>query len=97
MTAIDLKCERDKGESSEEIETIRAMLEQHEALENSFDEAYPWLLRTYPDRWVAWTKDGVVEVSDSHRGILQKTRARELTAKDVVVQCIESDPAAFIL
>ena len=97
MSAVEPKFARDKPKSLEGTENIRVMLEKHEALEKSFDEAYPCLLRKYPDRWVAWSKDGVVKVSDSHRGILQKTRARELTAQDMVVQYIESEPAAYIL
>lgn len=84
-------------ESSHSVKYMRTMLEDHEALEMSFQTAYPSLLRDHPDRWVAWGKNGIVGVSDSQDDLLRKMRARNLLAKDVVVEFLDSDPQALIL
>ena len=84
-------------ESSQSVEYMRTMLEEYEALELSFQKAFPSLLRDHPDRWVAWAKDGIVGVSDSHDDLLRKMRSKDLTAKDVVIEFIDSDPTALIL
>ena len=79
------------------VEGIRAMLEEHEVLEMSFQDAYPSLLREHPDQWVAWSKDGVVGLSDSQDDLLRKMRAKNLLAKDVVVEYLDANPTALIL
>ena len=84
-------------ESSQGVKYTRAMLEGHEALEMSFQDAYPSLLQEHPDQWVAWGKDGVFGVSDSEDILLRKMRAKNLTAKDVVVEYLDSNPTALIL
>lgn len=84
-------------ESPQGAEYLRAMLEEHEALEMSFQSAYPTLLQEHPDQWVAWGKDGIVGVSDSQDKLLRKTRARNLMAKDVIVEYLDSNPTALIL
>ena len=71
--------------------------EGHEALEMSFQDAYPSLLQEHPDQWVAWGKDGVFGVSDSEDVLLRKMRAKNLTAKDVVFEYLDSNPTALIL
>ena len=83
--------------SSQSVEYMRTMLEEHEALEMSFQKAYPSLLRDHPDRWVGWAKDGIVGVSDSQDDLLRTMRSRNLMAKDVVIEYIDSDPTALIL
>ena len=84
-------------ESSQSVKYMRTMLEDHEALEVSFQEAYPSLLQEHPDRWIAWTKDGIIGVSNSQGDLLRKMRSRKLLAKDVAVEYIDSDPTALIL
>ena len=84
-------------ESSQNIDYMLAMLEGHEALELSFQDAYPSLLKEHPDKWVAWGKNGVVGASDSQDDLLRKMRSRNLMAKDVVVEYIDSDATALIL
>lgn len=46
------------------VKYMRTMLEDHEAMGISFQDAYPSLLQEHPNQWVAWGKDGVVGVSD---------------------------------
>ena len=84
-------------ESSQSAEYMRAMLEEHEALETSFQDAYPTLLQEHPDQWVAWGKDGIVGVSDSQEDLLRKTQSQNLMAKDVIVEYLDSNPTALIL
>lgn len=83
--------------SPQSVKYMRNMLEDHEALEMSFQKAYPSLLRDHPDRWVAWGKEGIVGVSDSQDDLLRKMRDRDLVAKDIVVEYLDSDPTALIL
>lgn len=84
-------------ESPQGLKYMRTMLEDHEGLEASFQEAYPSLLRDHPDRWIAWGKNGIIGVSDSQDDLLRMMRSRNLLAKDVVVEYIDSDPTALIL
>ena len=84
-------------ESSQGVKYTRAMLEGHEALEMSFQDAYPSLLQEHPDQWVAWGEKGVFGVSDSQAVVLRRLRTNNLVAKDVVVEYLDSNPTALIL
>ena len=79
------------------VECVRTVLEDHQVMSGEFWAAYSFLLEQHPDKWIAWGKEGVVGVSDSQDGLLREMKSKNLTAKDVMVEYLDTDPKAYIL
>ena len=79
------------------VEGVRTVLKDHQAMSGEFWAAYASLLEQHPDKWIAWGKEGVVGVSDSQDGLLREMRSKNLTAKDVMVEYLDTDPKVYIL
>ena len=76
---------------------IRVLLENRQSMFVEFWAAYPSLLEQHPDKWIAWGKKGVVGVSDSQNGVLSEIRSKNITANDVMVEFLDTDPKGYIL
>ena len=79
------------------VECVRAVLKDHQVMSGEFWAAYSFLLEQHPDKWIAWGKEGVVGVSDSQDGLLREMKSKNLTAKDVMVEYLDTDPKVYIL
>ena len=79
------------------VECVRAVLEDHQAMSAEFWAAYSSLLEQHPDKWIAWGREGVVGVSDSQDGLLREMKSKNLTAKDVMMEYLDTDPKVYIL
>ena len=78
-------------------EGVRVLIEDRQSMFVEFWAAYSSLLEQHPDKWVAWRKEGVVGVSDSQDGLLSEIRAKNIAAKDVMVEFLDTDPKGYIL
>ena len=76
---------------------IRTLIEDRQTMFVEFWAAYSSLLERHPDKWIAWGKEGVAGVSDSRDELLRGMRSRNLTANDVMVQYLDTDPKGYIL
>ena len=79
------------------VECVRTVLKDHQVMSGEFWAAYSSLLNQHPDKWIAWGKEGVVGVSDSQDGLLREMKSKNLTAKDVMVEYLDTDPKVYIL
>ena len=78
-------------------EGMRTLLEDRWSMFVEFWAAYSSLLEQYPDKWVAWGKEGVVDIADSQHDLLCKIGLKKLSAKDVMVEYLDSDQKDYIL
>ena len=76
---------------------VRALIEDRQSMFVQFWAAHSSLLEQHPDKWVAWSKEGVVGVSDSQDGLLSEIRSKNIAAKDVMVEFLDTDPKGYIL
>ena len=79
------------------VECVRTVLKDHQVMSGEFWAAYSSLLEQHPDKWIAWGKEGVVGVSDSQDGLLREMKSKNLTARDVMVEYLDTDPKVYIL
>ena len=98
------KLDADMGNSADSMieamggaQGIRALIEERQSMFVEFWAAYSSLLDRHPDKWVAWGKEGVVGVSDSQDGLLSEIRSKNITANDVMVEFLDTDPKGYIL
>ena len=76
---------------------IRTLIEDRQSMFVEFWAAYWSLLEQYPDKWVAWGREGVVDIADSQHDLLCKIGLKNLFTKDVMVEYLDSDQKAYIL
>ena len=76
---------------------VRALIEDRQSMFVEFWAAYSSLLEQYPDKWIAWGKEGMVGVSDSQDGLLSEIRYKNIATKDVMVEFLDTDPKGYIL
>ena len=79
------------------VECVRTVLKDHQVMSGEFWAAYASLLDQHPDKWIAWGKEGVIGVSDSQDGLLREMKSKNITAKDVMVEFLDTDPKVYIL
>lgn len=60
-------------------------------------EERPGMMESYPDKWVAVGKHGVVAVGDSMRDVLDEVESLGIRRRDVVVEHLQSNPPVLIL
>ena len=76
---------------------IRAGLTESQAAWRRMDQEKQTLLRTYPNKWVAMSKDGVVAADDSLEGVFVRVEESGLLRNAVKVGFIDADPKTIIL
>ena len=76
---------------------IRTRIEDRQSMFVQFWGTYSSLLEQHPDKWIAWGKEGVGGVSDSQDGLLSEIRSKNIAAKDVMVEFLDTDPKGYIL
>ena len=98
------KSDSDMGNSADSMieamggaKGILALLEDRRSMFVEFWAAYSSLLEQYPDKWVAWGKEGVVDIADSRDELLRGMRSRNLTASDVMLEYLDTDQKDYIL
>lgn len=80
------------------VDWVITTLHDYETMAGNFVEAYPVLLEQYPDQWIAWGKESeVILVSDSQDDLIRAMQDKCLTANDVVIEYMDTDPKVFIL
>ena len=79
------------------VQGIQTLIEERQSMFVQFWAVYSSLLEQHPDKWIAWGKEGVVGVSDSQDGLLSEIRSKNITANDVMVEFLDTDPKGYIL
>ena len=103
MTLTDMEKERLLDSAVETIEAlggvegIRKGFAEMDAAWRRMDRESDTLLKLYPDKWVAMSKDGVVAVGDSLEGIFDKVDELGLRRNSIKVKFIASKPQKLIL
>ncbi len=57
----------------------------------------PRLASSYPDKWVAMGREGLLAVGDSMDQVLAQVEARGARGGDVVIEFMDTDPPLLIL
>ena len=57
----------------------------------------PLLASSYPDRWVAMGREGLLAVGDSVDQVLAQVEAKGVRGGDVVIEFMDTDPPVLIL
>ncbi len=76
---------------------IRKRLAEMHAIWQRIEQGRETLLKTYPDKWVAMSKDGVVAADDSLEGVFAKVDARGVHRNAVKVKFFDTQPKTLIL
>ena len=76
---------------------VRALIEDRQSMFVEFCAAYSSLLEQHPDKWVAWSKEGVVSVSDSQDGLRSEIRSENIVARDVMVEFLDTEQKVYVL
>ena len=79
------------------VEGVRDGLAEMHAAWQRMERERETLLKTYPDKWVAMSKDGVVAVADSVEGVFAKVDDIGLHRNAVNVRFIDTSPKTLIL
>ena len=70
---------------------------KYEAAWLRMDREMETLLKTYPDKWIAMSKDGVVAVGDSLDEAFAKSGSEANTAGKIDVQFMDTNPSPLLL
>ena len=79
------------------VKGIRDRLAEKHAAWQCMERERETLLKTYPDNWVAVSKDGVVAVDQSLEGVFANVDASGLHRNAVEVEFMDTDPKTLIL
>ena len=79
------------------VKGVRDGLAEMHAAWKRMERETETLLKTYPDKWVAMSKDGVVAVEDSLEDVFVKVDASGLRRNAVEVRFMDTDPKMLIL
>lgn len=88
------------------VETIKGLggvkgvcerLAEKHAVWQRMEQGRETLLKIYPDKWVAMSKDGVVAAEDSLEAVFAKVDASGLPRNAVEVDFMDTDPKTLIL
>ena len=79
------------------VKSIREGLAEMDTAWRRMDRESETLLKLYPDKWVAMSKDGVVAVGDSLEGVFSKVDALGLPRDSINVKFIATHPRTLIL
>ena len=79
------------------VEGIRKGFAEMNAAWRRMDRESDTLLKLYPEKWVAMSKDGVVAVGDSLEGIFDKVDELGLRRNSIDVKFITAHPQKLIL
>ena len=98
------KLDADMGNSADPMieamggaQGIQTLIEERQSMFVEFWAVYSSLLEQHPDKWIAWGKEGVIGISDSRDGLLSEIRSKNITANDVMVEFLDTDPKGYIL
>ena len=79
------------------VKSIRDGFAEMDTAWRRMDRESDTLLKLYPDKWVAMSKDGVVAVGDSLEGVFSKVDALGLPRNSINVKFIATHPRTLIL
>ena len=79
------------------VKGIRERLAETHAVWQRIEQERETLLNTYPDKWVAMSKDGVVAADDSLEGVFAKVDAQGVRRNAVKVKFFDTQPKTLIL
>lgn len=88
-SALEMMREAGAGGDDEGLEYEAAWLRMNRDME--------FLLKTYPDKWVAMSKDGVVAVGDSLDEAFAKADAKRIPLGKINVQFMDTNPSPLLL
>ena len=84
----------------EEMGGVGALIEdlaEFQELHASMNRRRPYLVKKYPDKWVAVGINGVLAVEDSEEKALRAAENQGVRSSDVLVEFMDTDPPALIL
>ena len=79
------------------VKGIRERLAEKHAVWQRMEQERETLLKTYPDKWVAMSNDGVVAANDSLEGVFAKVDAQGVRRNAVKVKFFDTQPKTLIL
>ena len=79
------------------VKSIREGFAEMDTAWRRMDRESETLLKLYPDKWVAMSKDGVVAVGDSLEGVFSKVDTLGLRRNSINVKFIATHPRTLIL
>ena len=79
------------------VKGIRERLAETHGVWQRIEQERDILLNTYPDKWVAMSKDGVVTADDSLEGIFAKVDAQGVRRNAIKVKFFDAQPKTLIL
>ncbi len=79
------------------VKRLRERLAETHAVWQRIKQERETQLKTYPDKWVAMSKDGVVAADDSLEGVFAKVDAQGMRRSAVKVKFFDAQPKTLIL
>lgn len=79
-----------------EEEILEILSESGQAAQR-LDEEYDHLKASYPDRWVAVSKNGLIAHHEELSGIIAAFKEAGYTSNQVAVEFLDTEPRTFIL
>ena len=90
MTQVELPSYLDKEEVIQSIH-------RHEAVMKNLWEAYPSLLEKYPDQWILWDGESVVNASETGKEMLRYIDDNDIDTKYMKIEHLETNPKVWRL
>ena len=79
------------------VKGLRERLAETHAVWQRIEQERETLLNTYPSKWVAMSKDGVVAADDSLEGVFARVDAQGMRRSAVKVKFFDAQPKTLIL
>ena len=90
MTQVEFPSHLDKEE------VRRSQLRLETRMKNLWD-AYPSLLKKYPDQWILWDGENVVHACDTGKELLRYIDDNDIDTRHMKIEHLETNPRTMIL
>ena len=60
-------------------------------------EAYPSLLKKYPDQWILWDGENVVHACDTSKELLRYIDDNDINTRNLEIEHLETNPRTMFL
>ena len=72
-------------------------MDEYQEVVHRMRKERPRLVSSYPDKWVAMGREGLLAVGDSMDQVLAQVEAQGVRGNDVVIEFMDTDPPVLIL
>ncbi len=79
-----------------ESEIVDILIESERAAQR-LDDEHDWLKASYPDQWVAVSKDGLVAHHEELNGIIARLDEAGFESNQVAVEFLETEPRMILV